>query len=381
MPSAAARIRVLHVLPWVTSGGVERRRLELARGLGADEFEQRVVCLEARETLAAEFARAGVDVLPIGGTGSLADLKSMARVVRVAREFAPHVIHGAVFEGVTLASTAGRLAGVRRVVVEEISDGENRSGRARQLFRLYALAASRCVAVSEYAKQQLVETGIPAGRIQVIVNGVSAPACHSEAALEEARARWGISADDLVVVTIGRLLNEHKRFTDLIEAVALALPQAPRLKLLVVGGGGELESLRQHAARHGVEQRVSFAGYQPDVSLPLRLGQMFALTSSRESFGLVAVEAMLASLPVVATAVGGLREIVADGQTGFLVPPFAPAQVAKALLRLGQDESLRTRLGAAGRERAEQRFSAARYVEEVAALYRHLVGSTRKQSA
>jgi L-malate glycosyltransferase len=378
MPTAS-RTRVLHVIPWVTSGGVERRRLELARALDPTHFEQRVICLEARETLRADFERAGVPVISIGGSGSVLDYRSIWRVTQEARAFAPDVIHGAVFEGVTLASLAGRLARVPRVVIEEISDGENRSKRAQALFRLYALLSDECIAVSHYAKQQLVDTGIPERRIRVIVNGVSAPNLPSEAGRAELRAEWNIGEGDLVVCTIGRLHNEHKRLTDLIEAVALAQRSDARLKLLIVGGGNERPALEQHAERQGIAERVTFTGYQTDVGLALSVADVFALASARESFGLVAVEAMLAGLPVVATSVGGLREIVADGETGYLVPPFAPDRFAQALLELCASAELRRRMGDAGRVRGEARFSAQRYVEQVADLYRSLaaVGPSR----
>lgn len=372
MVHGSPSVRVLHVIPWVTSGGVERRRLELARALDPSRFEQRVVCLNARDTLQADFEKAGVSVLAIGGTGSPFDWRSIWRVAQEARTFRPHIIHGAVFEGVTLASLAGRLARVPRVVIEEISDGEHRTRRAQQLFRLYALAANECVAVSEYAKQQLVDTGIAPERVRVIVNGVSTPTAPTAEAAGAARAAWNIADTDIVIVTIGRLHNEHKRISDLIEAVALVRRSEPRIRLLVVGGGNELESLQEHARRHGVSESVSFVGYQPDVGLPLALADVFALASARESFGLVAVEAMLAGLPVVASAVGGLREIVADAETGFLVPPFQPARLADALARLCEDRALRQRLGAAGKLRARARFSAERYVADVTRLYDEL---------
>jgi L-malate glycosyltransferase len=371
--SEARPIRVLHVIPWLTSGGVERRRLELARSLEKASFEQRVICLSARDSLRNAFEQAGVGVVTIGGTGSPIDLRGIWRVAREARAFRPDIIHGAVFEGVTLASLAGRLARVPRVVIEEISDGENRKRRAQALFRVYASMSSECIAVSHYAKQQLIDTGIPAHRIRVVVNGVSAPSLPSDARKAELRAAWGVASGDLVVCTIGRLHNEHKRLTDLIEAVAIARSTAPHLKLLVVGGGNELPALEQHAASLGVADAVTFAGYQQDVGLGLGVADIFALASARESFGLVAVEAMLVGLPVVATGVGGLREIVADGETGHLVPPLNPPRLAQALLSLAVNSDLRRQMGEAGRIRALERFAASRYVEQVAALYRSLV--------
>lgn len=365
-------IRVLHVLPWVTSGGVERRRLELARALDAKVFEQRVVCLQARDSLRADFLRAGVTVDVIGGSGSPWDFGSVLKVARLARAFSPHIIHGAVFEGVTLATLAGRLARVPNVVVEEISDGENRSRRAQLLFRAYAQLATECVAVSQYAKQQLVNSGIPSRHIRVIVNGVSPPVLPSPERVAELRGLWGLAPQDFVVCTAGRLHNEHKRITDLLDAFARLKAAVPNAKLLIIGAGQEQRALEEHARLAGVRESVTFAGYLKHVGEGFALADVFCLASARESFGLAAVEAMLTGLPVVASAVGGLREIVDDGATGFLIPPFSPPRLADALLTLARDPARRRNLGDAGRARAEALFGAARYTSEVDALYRSL---------
>jgi glycosyltransferase involved in cell wall biosynthesis len=141
------------------------------------------------------------------------------------------------------------------------------------------------------------------------------------------------------------------------------------LRLEIAGDGSLLAKLKAESRRLGISDSVSFPGWQEDLAQVMAGWDIFALPSLDEGFGFAALEAMAAGLPVVATNVGGLPELVVDGQTGWLVPARDPAMLADCLRRLIADAEKREAMGAAGRERARKQFSLARMVEQIVAVY------------
>jgi len=368
----ARRIRVLHCLAAVGYGGVECRRLLLARHLDAMRFEQRIVTRGTIGPLADEIRSAGVEVISVGG-GSPFRPRALWLATREARRFRPDIVHGAVFEGLGLAVVAGHATRAS-IVIEESSHATNRSRRGHALFRGLVAASDACVAVSPAVGEYLTSvTHVPPRKITVITNGVLAPRMPDPAELGELRRSVGLSEDAFVVGSVGRLDDDaHKRYSDLLRAVSLLAPDVPKLQLLLVGGGRLRQYYENLARELGIAERVVFAGLRSDVERMYALMHVFALVSDREAFGLVVPEAMLCGLPVVATAVGGLRDIVDDMRTGILVPPRSPARVAAALRTLHDNPELRASMGSAGTERARRHFSAERYAADVARFYERL---------
>ncbi len=364
---------VVHVVPWVSHGGVERRRLVLARGLGP-EFRQEVVCLGAREPILSELKQAGcpvTQVSPGDGVGARLDARSLARAVSIIRAKNPAIVHGAVFEGVTIAALAGKASGAR-TVIEETSCPDRRSWRGDLLIHLYARMADRVVAVSPAVTDYLRRRVHPPRRKLVeLINGIDTPLTPSRSELERERERLGLVGHS-VVGSIGRVWDEVKRFSLLIRALPDVLAQGLKVKLLLVGDGPDLERLRTLATELGVGDFVVTPGYRRDVGTMLALMDLFALTSRTESFALVLVEAMLTGVPVVATEVGGVPFVVGDA--GVLLPANVTAgALGQRLVQLLGSRSTLTELGARGRARATERFGSGRYVAETAAMYRALL--------
>lgn len=370
------KIKVLHCLNLLIPGGVERRRLSLFERLPRDEFEHRVICVEIQDR---DFARRMAEyVVDIVETGPVTSVLAPARYhlgCRVAREWRPDIVHGAIIEGYTLASVIGRLCRVPVVVLEETSDPKHRRWKGHALARAMAAFADHCVGVSPAVGSYL--TGflrIPSGKVSVINNGVELPEVPSAPEIASLRASLGLSGTVPVIGSVGRMLDERiKRFGDLIDAFATVRRTMPS-KLLLVGDGPERRRLAELATSRGVSEDVVFAGFQRQVGHFYALMDVFALASECEAFGLVVAEAMRSGLPVVATEVGGLPTVVAEGETGFLAPPRSPQSLARAIRSLLVDPDLRKRMGEAGRRRADREFSAERYASDVAVLYRRLLG-------
>lgn len=374
------RIRVLHIQETIGSGGVERRRLSLAKYLDSERFELKIVCTQTHGPMADSIRACGVEVLEIGTLRHPLDWKQHRKVQRIIADFQPHIVHGAVFEGVTMAAVNGFIKRVPIVIIEETSDPQNRSWKGHALMRWFARVSDAVVGVSPAAVAYLQEQlGLPSRKVHLLMNGVAVPRPVSEAERWAVRASLGIAPETVVIGSTGRmLLDSHKRFSDLIRAVALLRAQSLPVALLLVGDGPQRAVYTELAADLGVSDSVFFAGYQDDIALYYHAFDVFSLASAYEAFGLVLAEAMLCELPVVATRVGGMVSIVAENETGFLVPPQSVSELAEALKALVVDSALRNRMGAAGKERALTHFTEERYVRDVVTLYEGLLASLTK---
>ena len=371
-PAASDRIRVLHCLERVYSGGAEQVRLRLVEELDPARFEHRVFCTEARGPVAEAFRTRGVELVEFGAPDGVFDRGRLAEAARQMREWRPHIVHGAVYEGCTMAALAGRLARVPSIVVEEVNDPAGRSWRGHLLFRALVGLADQSVAVSPSIGRYLTDRlRVPSRKVTLINNGVARPSAPTPAETASLRGQYGIAPGDLVVGSVGRVVDHQKRFSDFVRAIG-HLRDLP-VKGIVVGDGPDLGALRNLVRDLGLADRVVLAGFQSPPDPFYGLMDVFGLASAEEAFGLVIAEAMRGGLPVVATRVGGIPDVVVEGETGLLVPPYEPEAFADALRQLLTDPAQRREMGEAGRRRADQLFSAERYARDVGELYESLV--------
>jgi glycosyltransferase involved in cell wall biosynthesis len=309
--------------------------------------------------LARAAAAAGVRVVdcPIANH---ADLRMVPRLRRLAR--AVDVVHFHTARAHALAPWIGR-GGFRRIVTRRM-DYVPRGGPWVRL--LYNHAVDRVIAISDGVRRALLEAGVDPARIRVVPSGVDAAAFAAPAGARAAQRRaWGVADDDVVVIVVGGL--EHRKgHTVLIDAAARLSPDL-RLRWVFLGSGGLEQELRRWAERQHVA--VDFLGFRDDVAACLAGADVAALPSLQEGLGVAALEAMAAALPVVASRVGGLGEVVVDGETGRLVPVGDIDALAAALDALARDADLRRRLGAAGRDRVRARYSTAAMAEGTLACY------------
>jgi len=195
------------------------------------------------------------------------------------------------------------------------------------------------------------------------------------ASVESQKEYWAEHTTPRTATVIGAAcrLAPLKGLLDLIRAVALLCPEFPTLRLEIAGTGPQREDLEKEVGRLGLTGRVRFLGWQRDLGPIFRSWDIFAMPSLEEGFGMVALEAMAEGLPVVATSVGGLPEVIEDLQTGYLVPPSDVTTLSGRLRLLILDPKRSRAMGAAGRERARNHFSVDRMVAEIEAIYDSLV--------
>jgi glycosyltransferase involved in cell wall biosynthesis len=368
------KLRVLTLTDCLSSvGGAERLAVKMTIGLDPDRFE-RYLCATRRNTPPAfldELADANVHVLQLDRE-SRYQLRPWWRLIRLLRRERIDVVHAHKVGSNLWGSVLGRIARVPVIVAHEHSWSFEGEPFRRLLDReLIARLANTIIAVSQEDRRRM-ETieRIPARQITVIPNGIEP----LPAPTADVRAELGIGPDDPVVGTV-TVLRPEKALDVLVEAIALLRPRLPSLHLVIAGGGVEMERLRALVAERGLEQTVHLLGTRHDVANVLHAVDVAVICSLREGTPLALLEYMAAGLPVVATRVGGLPDVVVDGVTGLIVSPGSAPALADALERLLGDPELRAQMGAAGRERQQAKYEFASVMHRVEQLYERLLAS------
>jgi L-malate glycosyltransferase len=367
-------IKVLHCLETIGPGGVEQRRLSMARYLNAEHYQQALTCSKVIGDFDKRLLENKVAVTQLGVMGSPFNFSYYKKLFAAVRTFRPTIIHGAVFEGVISAVVAGILCRVPIIVIEETSDPANRSWRGHFLFRCLAIFAHAVVATSPAVYHYITAVAkVPVRKVHLLLNGVEPPIVSSEGDINNLKKSLGISSTDFVIGSVGRMVDDHKLFSVLIKSFNLFHKSYPQAKLLLIGDGRDKDTLIQLTNHLELTKAVIFAGHQQNVNLFYSVMNVFALVPAREGFGMAAVEAMFFKLPVVATRVGGLQEIVVENETGILVNPHDEEGIIDAFNRVYCNAMMAKTMGDAGYARAMKKYTAKRYVNDVDILYSSLL--------
>ena len=222
---------------------------------------------------------------------------------------------------------------------------------------------------------KLTSQGVRPERIFVVPNSVKHDFVHPDKTMaEETRRRLAILEDELVILAVGRLSPE-KGHRYLIDAIAEVMSSAPHLRLrVIIAGAGPLErDLANQIVKLDLEQRVKLIGHWSDVKQLFSVADLFVLPSLSEGSPNVLLESMAAGVPIVATTVGGVPEIVSDGESAILAPPANVEMLAKAILKLVEDRPLATQLATVARDKARLMFCPSKYDERILNIYDKLL--------
>ncbi len=354
-------LRVTHVVLALDTGGLERIVVDLIR-VGRDQgHEPSVICLERPGNLASQVETLRIPLLCANKQPGLR-FSTIERVRGLLRELKPHVVHSHQIGALFYAGPAARREKVPVVVhTEHINNiakypALNRRIRTRLLWGLAGSFADRfCCVSDDIANAVKAYRTVPRRKVSVVLNGIDTAAFDSTGDSESLRQKLGIPRGAPVIGTVGRL-NEVKRQDLLIQGFANIAKADPQPHLLIVGDGPELQSLQRMAAALGLADRVHFAGYQARPEHFLHVMDIFALTSRLEGMPLAILEGWAAGRPVIASRVGGVPEIVTEGQTGILFDSGDEAALTGAMSRLLASPDDARRLGEAGREYVRSRF-------------------------
>lgn len=356
-------MRLCHIITTLDPGGAENHLLALATGLDRTRFDCDVVYLKGEGRLAPRFADSAIPVAHFEMEG-LRKATSLLRLVSWLRERRYDVVHTHLFKADVYGGLAADRAGVPAIVSTKHNEDQYLRKRLyRWIGRRAASKTRRVVCISEAVRRFFHDVaGLPEGLLEVIPYGIDPLPPLPRAEGSALRAELGIPLDTPLVVTIGRL-TAQKGQADLIRAMARVDPG----RLLVVGQGEEEEALRACALHCDVAERVTFAGWRPDVRRILTACDVFCLPSRWEGFGLVLLEAMREERPIVATSVGAIPEVL--GSTGFVVEPGDVAGLADALRQVLFNPVHGEALGKAGRRRMETEYGLVHMIDRWSALY------------
>ena len=356
-PHQPEKSRLLHVITGINRGGAENHLLDLVRHQRACGFAVSVAYLRECHYWAAALRELGADVQHLGLRfyGDLRPLVKLRRVIGSGR-------FGLVHAHLPPAELYSRLAllGTDRSALPLLitKHNEERFCNApgqRALGRWVARRASHVIAISNAVKLYMSGTGlgIPARKLQTIYYGIDAAPFAPRGGMP--LLLDGVSPGDLVIGFVGRLVPQ-KDIATLLRGFALFAAASVKARLVIVGEGPLADKLRLLADELGISSRVVWAGFREDIAAIMGAFDIFALTSLYEGLGLVLLEAMAAGVAVAATRVGAIPEVVIDGETGLLIGPGQPGELAAAFQKLS-DSTVRTRMGEAGRLRVLAQFT------------------------
>jgi L-malate glycosyltransferase len=365
-------IRVLQVITSLGIGGAERLVVSAARGLSAPRFEHAICCLAERGPLAAEAEAAAVPVFCVDEFPGLRHPFAFARLIRIIRAFRPTIVHTHLQSANLYGRLAARLARVPVVVATEHNVYVGKARRYILVERFLARITDAMIAVSGPVRQFLsAQLAVPPSTIRIIHNGValSPPTPQGLAELRE-RLRTHCAA----AIRLGTVasLTAKKGHEVLLKAVARLSGNGIVCSLVVAGEGPDRRRLELLSEQLGVSTQVHFLGHVPHPADVLDAIDVFVLPSLVEGLPLALLEAMYAGRACVATAVGGVPEVIRSGDNGLLVPPGDEVALAEAISTLVRSVDLRRRLGVAARQAIEDGFTEATYLESLTALYLEL---------
>lgn len=370
-PPASLRVHVL--IDSLTWGGAESLLADLAVGAPAAGIELSVGYLQNvdESPMAPRLRARGIEPECVG-VRKLLDLESMRRVRRHLAAARPDIVHTHLGSSDLMGTLAARSLGLPAVstihLVLRRGSGGPRKEQVKE--RLMAMArrrgGARVIAVSEAARLAYLETRWDRPpHVVTVHNGIAAST--PRVAPAAVRAELGLSPEALVVSMV-TVLRPGKGHEVAVEVVRQLLPRFPHLRLLVAGDGPSLPDIRRLVEPLG--DAALLLGHRTDVMELLGASDVLLHPTSMDAFPTVLLEAGAAGVPVLATAVGGIPEIVADGTTGLLVDaPPQVEQVAARLETLLADDALRARLGAAARERFDAHFTAERWAQRLRDVY------------
>ena len=366
-----SQFHVAHIVLNLEVGGMERVVVDLVREGLALAQRLSVVTVSSRGELASVVEAMGVPVICVNKPPGL-KMGAVKDLAAVFRKLRPDVVHTHQIGALFYAGRAARLAKVPLVVHTEHGKHFARL-RTRWMGRFAACYAARFFCVSEdLASHVRLNRVAPPRKVVVVVNGIDTDRFSVKGKEGALSASLGIPAGVPLIGTIGRL-NEVKRQDVLLRAFAILLQSVPTAHLLIVGDGPLMNDLRGLAIELSISSVVHFVGYQASPELYLQMMDVFALSSRSEGMPLVLLEAGAAGLPVVATRVGGVPEVIVEGETGLMVPPENETALATALCNLLHDIPMARQMGEAARRRVVAEFSLRRMAAEYQRHYRELL--------
>lgn len=369
-------LRILHLVESLDVGGTEKQAVQIAIRQAAAGCDVTVACLRSEGPLLGVLQEAGIPVREFRKRRkllSLGGLRQLFRLIFFLRQRRFDVLHSHHLMSNLLGVPAARLAGTPRIISSRrYLDLEWWSGRQRTRIAGLIYKVSHHVVVNSASIRDLLvhRDGIKAEKIAVLPNGIDIERfSNATHARHKAPELSSLSTTSQIVAVLANMYSPVKGHSTLIKAAIEVCRDFPNVIFALIGDGKERGKLEKEVRDAGLGNNFLFLGSRNDVPELLACCDIAVLPSDSEGFPNAVLEAMAAHLPVIATSVGGVPEIIESGVTGLLVPPADPLALSAAILRLLNDQGLRHRLADAGHKHVIEHFSFERLISSLEALY------------
>jgi L-malate glycosyltransferase len=361
------RKKVAHLVEDMKVGGIEKVIAAIALGLDKRRYTVEIWCLARGGAVAEWVAKEGVQVR-IFSWQSYHNPLNIIRLAMRLREFQIDIVHTHGYYAGTFGRLAAITAGISLVFAHVHTSDLTFSMRHRLIEKGLSFFTRKIICISQHVKG-FVESqeGIRPERTALVYNGTGR--LFEAAGNDPLEGTEKLTDDDFVIVSVGSLVK-NKGHHVLMEAVRMLCPEKPAIKVLIAGDGPQRSALQDFVDRCGLSSTVMFVGVVKDVRQVLGAADIFVLpTVHREGLSLAVLEAMQHGLPVIASRIGGVPELVDDGATGILVTPNDPHNLAQAISTLAHDNKLRRLMGESGRKKIDRLFRVERMVAQIESLY------------
>jgi glycosyltransferase involved in cell wall biosynthesis len=362
-------MKILHINTERTWRGGEQQTLYLLRSL----IERGIGChlvSQAESPMAQKALEAGVEVFPIAMHGE-ADLPASLRIRKLITTYNYDIVHSHTSHAHSLAYFASVGCKVCRLVTRRVDFSIFRHRFLRLSGLKYRFMADHYIAISHKIKEVMVNDGIAAERISVVHSGIDLQR-FSGISGDHLLSEFKLKPDERVVINVAHLAG-HKGQKFLVRAIPHVLAVFPKVRFFIIGRGELMSELQTLATSLRINRALTFTGFRNDVGAFYNIADLFVMSSVEEGLGTAVLDALACGKPVVATAAGGLPEIIDDGKTGRLVAPADPAALAEGIVELLSRKELADAMAAAGRARVQRLFSIDTMADKNLEVYQAIV--------
>jgi glycosyltransferase involved in cell wall biosynthesis len=358
-------------------GGADKLLMTAAQAMQSHGHSVRIVSLTALGPMGLEAQSLGIPTESLNMPRGLPDPRALIRLIRLVHSWKPDVVHSHMVHANLMARVLRLFVRVPALVstIHNINEG----GRARMLaYRLSNGLVDHMTIVSEAAADRFVSEGIvPRRLLTVIPNGVDVELFRNVSSSARDTIRESVGASQLFIwLAVGRF-EVAKDYPNMLQAFAMVCEREPQAVLLLVGRGSLQRETETLVRALGLGDSVRFLGVRHDIPEVMSAADAYVMSSAWEGMPMVLLEAAAASLPIVATRVGGNHEVVQEGETGFLVPPGHAEALAEKMIRMMKLSSDQRRaMGALAREHVRTEYGLVRVAEQWESLYSQVL--TRK---
>jgi len=370
-------MNVLWIIDSLGPGGAESLMPPLLRNFDRAVINPRVCVLQVRNgnPVANELIKIGVpvDLMPVK---NLRDFSGFRRLLAYIKEHKPDIIHTQLETSDIFGTLAAKYLGIPSVSTAHTLDIPSRMRRTywRNLLRwtILRLFSKHVIVVSDMTRNIYRKLGFGNAKLITLYNGIDLGIFQPNGAKrQDLRKTLPLPADGIVLITVA-VLREQKGLQYMLKALPDIMNDLPDTFYVIVGDGSYRKKLEELSRSLGIDDRVVFLGHRTDIPFLLAASDMFVFPTLQDALPTALFEAMAVGLPIVASEVGGVPEILHHGEDGLLVPPADPSKLTESCLCLLRDKALSARLGLSARKTVEERFDIRIQVQKLSNLYKQV---------